>query len=74
MIKVKKSDFIEGAYHILVDGFYIPFDTVVYSTSGMLSLRNDDRFVCVINYKNEAEVLKLMGEEGIEVLSEEALT
>lgn len=73
MIEIKKANFIEGGYHMIVDGFYIPFDKVVISTTGMLTLYNNERFVCMVNYENEDKVLKLMGEEGIECVSEEVV-
>ena len=73
MIEIKKANFIEGGYHMIVDGFYIPFDKVVISTTGMLTLYNNERFVCLVSYESEDKVLKLMGEKGIECVSEEAL-
>ena len=73
MIEIKKANFIEGGYHMIVDGFYIPFDKVVISTTGMLTLYNNERFVCLVSYESEDKVLKLMGEKGIECVSEEVV-
>ncbi len=73
MIEIKKANFVEGGYHMIVDGFYIPFDKVVISTAGMLTLYNNERFVCLVSYESEDKVLKLMGEKGIECVSEEVV-
>ena len=73
MIYIEKANFVEGGYHMIVDGFYIPFDKVVISTTGMLTLYNNERFVCLVSYESEDKVLKLMGEKGIECVSEEVV-
>jgi hypothetical protein len=73
MIEIKKANFVEGGYHMIVDGCYIPFDKVVISTTGMLTLYNNERFVCLVSYESEDKVLKLMGEKGIECVSEEVV-
>ena len=70
MIEIKKSIFAEDKYHIILAGFYIPFDKVVLSTTGMLQLHNNERFVCLISYENEKEVSDLINKEGIEIIPE----
>ena len=73
MIEIKKANFVEGGYHMVVNGFYIPFDKVVISTTGMLALYNNGRLVCVVGHENEDNVLKHLSEKGIECVSEEVV-
>ena len=73
MIEIKKANFVEGGYHMVANGFYIPFDKVVISTTGMLALYNNERFVCMVGHENEDNILKHLSEKGIECVSEEVV-
>jgi hypothetical protein len=70
LIEIKKAIFVEGGYHMIAAGLYIPFDKVVMSTTGTLQLYNNERFTCLVGHESEEEVLGLINKEGIEIMPE----
>ena len=70
VMRVKKCSYGDG-YHMIIGGIYIPFDKVVISKVDSVMLFNNDRFVCLVNYQNADEALKMAYAEGIKVEHEE---
>tara|TARA_R110000868_G_scaffold178606_1_gene418348 strand:- start:65 stop:322 length:258 start_codon:yes stop_codon:yes gene_type:complete len=66
VMRVKKCSYGDG-YNMIVGGIYIPFDKVVISKVDSVLLFNNDRFVCLVNYQNADEALKMACAEGIKV-------